>query len=374
VTRWRRAREVVLAGLVIVLVGVLWLRRSRHADAIRLPPGFSLDVFASGLEGPRSLARGDRGTVFVGTSGPGNVYALRDTNADYRVDVTDTVASGLTMPNGVAFRDGALYVAEVSRIIRFDSIEARLAHPPAPIVLRDDLPTETWHGWKYLRFGPDGRIYFGIGAPCNVCERSDPRFATIMRMQPDGTNLEVFAHGVRNSVGFDWHPETDELWFTDNGRDLMGNDRPPDELNRAFRPGLHFGFPYCHGGTILDPELGAVRRCEEFEAPVQALDAHVAGLGMRFYTGTMFPPEYRGQILIAEHGSWNRFPPAGYRLTRVRLDGNRAVEYEPFAEGWLVVGHGWGTPADLLVLPDGSLLVSDDRAGSVYRISYGEGR
>jgi len=317
------------------------------------------------------MALGDAGTLFVGTTVASNVYALRDTNGDFRADVVYRVPTGLSMPNGVAVRGGALYVAGVRRVVRLDAIEARLDDPPTPIVLRDDLPTETLHGWKYLRFGPDGRLYFGVGAPCNVCERSDTRFATIMRMEPDGAKLEVFAHGVRNSVGFDWHPETGDLWFTDNGRDLMGNDRPPDELNRAPRAGLHFGFPYCHGGDTPDPDLGTARRCEEFQAPEQRLGAHVAGLGMRFYTGTMFPPSYRGQIFLAEHGSWNRFPPAGYRVTRVRLEGNRPVEYEPFATGWLVLGYGWGTPVDLLVLPDGSLLVSDDRAGNIYRITYG---
>jgi glucose/arabinose dehydrogenase len=355
-----------------VLGGVVWFRSAPRANpgSIRLPSGFSLDVYASGLDGPRSLALGERGTLFIGTRDAGNVYALRDTDDDFSADEVHTIARGLSMPNGVAVRDGALYVAEVHRVLRYDDIEQRLETPPQPVVVRDDLPTEGWHGWRYLGFGPDDMLYMSIGAPCNVCTQTDERFATIVRMRPDGTDLEVFARGVRNSVGFDWHPETGELWFTDNGRDFLGNDQPPDELNHAPTQGLHFGFPYCHGGTISDPEYGDQRACHEFVSPVQALDPHVASLGVRFYTGTMFPPEYRGQLLIAEHGSWNRFPPSGYRIRRVRLEGSRAVEYEPFAEGWLRLGRAWGRPADLLMLPDGSVVVSDDRAGKIYRISY----
>lgn len=369
---WRRARWGVLAVLLVVFAAVVWYRSAPRPqpEAIRLPEGFTLAVYASGLDGPRSLALGEDGTLFVGSRDAGNVYAVRDTTGDFIADEVQTVAAGLLVPNGVAVHDGALFVAEVHRILRYDEIERRLDDPPQPVVVRDDLPTEGWHGWRYIGFGPDGWLYVSIGAPCNVCSEADERFATIMRMRPDGTDLEVFARGVRNSVGFDWHPETAALWFTDNGRDFLGNDAPPDEVNRAPSAGLHFGFPYCHGGTIPDPEFGDRRSCDEFVPPAQALDAHVAGLGLRFYTGDMFPSEYRGQLLIAEHGSWNRFPPAGYRITLVRLEGNRAVGYEPFAEGWLSMGRAWGTPADLLVLPDGSVVVSDDRAGTIYRISY----
>jgi len=316
------------------------------------------------------MAFGAKGTLFVGTRGEGKVYALVDRNGDQRADEVITIARGLNMPNGVAFRDGALFVAEVSRVLRFDNIEERLKNPPRPVVVNESLPTKSHHGWKFIRFGPDGRLYVPVGAPCNVCEEKDPRFATIMRMDRDGRNLEIFARGVRNTVGFDWHPLTRELWFTDNGRDWLGNDRPPDELNRAQRPGLHFGFPYWHGRDIPDPEYGKGRRKEEFIPPAMELGPHVASLGMRFYTGTMFPAEYRNQIFIAEHGSWNRSEPIGYRLTLVRLEGNRAVSYEVFAEGWQSDGKAWGRPVDLQLMPDGSLLVSDDKAGAIYRISY----
>jgi glucose/arabinose dehydrogenase len=246
------------------------------------------------------------GALFVGTREAGKVYAVLDHDKDQKADEVVTIAQGLNMPNGVAFRDGALYVAEVNRVLRYDRIESSLRNPPRPIVVTDRFPKDRHHGWKFIRFGPDGLLYVPVGAPCNVCERDDPRYASIMRMKPDGTGLEVFAHGVRNTVGFDWHPETHELWFTDNGRDLLGDDLPPDELNHAPGKGRHFGFPYCHGKNTSDPEFGKKRECKEFTPPAMELGPHVASLGMRFYTGTMFPPEYKNQILIAEHGSWNQ--------------------------------------------------------------------
>jgi glucose/arabinose dehydrogenase len=340
-------------------------------DAIRLPQGFQIALFAGGVEGARSLALGERGTVFVGTREAGRVYALVDGDRDGVAERVVTIAQGLTMPNGVAFRDGALFVAEVSRIIRYDGIEGRLETPPSPSVVRGDFPTETHHGWKFIAFGPDGLLYVPVGAPCNICESADDRFASVTRMRPDGTGFEVFAKGVRNTVGFAWHPVTREFWFTDNGRDMLGDNFPPDELNRAPRAGMHFGFPYRHGAGSSDPEFGQRAPAVDFVPPVQALGAHVASLGMRFYTGTMFPPEYRNRIFIAEHGSWNRSSPVGYRLTTVTLDGDRAVAYEPFAEGWLRGMTAWGRPVDLLVMPDGAILVSDDRAGAVYRITWG---
>jgi glucose/arabinose dehydrogenase len=276
----------------------------------------------------------------------------------------------LNSPNGVAFLDDALYVAEVNRVIRFDNIESHLTSSSQPMVVNDKFPKDGQHGWKFIRFGPDGLLYVPVGAPCNICQRNPDRYAVIMRMRPDGSGLETFARGVRHTVGFDWHPVTKELWFTDNGRDWLGDDRPPDELNHAPQPGMHFGFPYCHGGDLPDPDFGSKHKCSEFTPPVQKLAPHVAALGMRFYTGTMFPESYRQQIFIAEHGSWNRSTPIGYRITLVRLDNKRAVSYEPFAEGWLQNGRPWGRPADVLVMPDGSLLVSDDRADVIYRIRY----
>ena len=299
-----------------------------------------------------------------------NVYALRDTNGDHRADQMFTIAHGLKMPNGVAFRDSALYLAEVNRVWRYDKIEDNLANPPKPVLVNDGFPSDTHHGWKFIRFGPDGWLYVPVGAPCNLCEREDARYASIMRMKPDGSSREVFASGVRNTVGFDWHPATKELWFTDNGRDMLGDDIPPDELNHAPKPNMHFGYPYCHGGNLADPEFGAKRPCADFTPPVQNLGPHIAALGMRFYTGKQFPAEYRNQIFIAEHGSWNRSKKIGYRISVVKLENGKAISYAPFATGWLQGDEAWGRPADVLVLPDGSLLVSDDFSGTVYRIVY----
>lgn len=336
--------------------------------SIRLPSGFRIDLFASDLPNARALALGEAGTLFVGTRSDGRVFALRDADGDGHADQRWTLAQGLDMPNGVAFRSGSLYVAESGRVIRYDGIEDALDSPPPPVTVAE-LPAYDHHGWRELAIGPDDRIYVAMGAPCNVCEPGD--LGSIWRMNLDGSGREIYARGVRNSVGFAFHPETAELWFTDNGRDWMGDDAPPDEINRAGAAGQHFGFPFCHGGEIPDPEFGASRSCGDFVPPVQNLGAHVAPLGLMFYTGLQFPPEYRGQVLIAEHGSWNRSTPVGYRISRVRLEGDRSVAYEPFATGWLDRdGRVWGRPVDVLGLPDGSVLVSDDRAGAIYRISY----
>lgn len=339
-------------------------------NKINVPPGFELSLFASNVPNARSMTLSPKGTLFVGTRRKGSVYALLDQDKDNRADELITIVNGLNMPNGVAFLNGSLFVAEVSRVLRFNKIETRLHNPPPPVVVYNDLPRDKHHGWKFVRFGPDGMLYIPVGAPCNVCERDDERYATIMRMRPDGSRLDIFAHGVRNTVGFDWHPETKELWFTDNGRDWLGDDLPPDELNHAPREGLHFGFPYCHGGYIRDPTFGYKRKCGEFVPPAMKLGPHVAALGMRFYTGKMFPARYRNQIFIAEHGSWNRSTPIGYRITLVTIQNNRAVEYEVFADGWLQGARAWGRPVDVLVMPDGALLISDDRANAIYRISY----
>jgi glucose/arabinose dehydrogenase len=280
------------------------------------------------------------------------------------------LASGLNQPSGLAFRDGSLYVAAVNRILRFRDVARDPERPPKPEVVSDAYPSDAHHGWKFIAFGPDGRLYVPIGAPCNVCLPPGPLHSTITRLDIAGGRPEVVARGVRNSVGFDFQPETGELWFTDNGRDWLGDDQPPDELNRLARPGEHFGFPYCHGDGLRDPEHNAGRACSEFTSPARLLGPHVAALGMRFYTGRMFPERYRGGIFIAEHGSWNRSTPIGYRVTFVKVEGGRATSYEPFASGWLKSGSASGRPADVLVLSDGSLLVSDDKAGRIYRITY----
>jgi glucose/arabinose dehydrogenase len=361
----------ILLTLPLCLAAATSCRAARPSlSDITLPPGFSIDVYAGNVPGARSMALGAKGTLFVGTRDAGKVYAVIDHNGDNVADEVITIASGLQMPNGVAFRHGSLYVAEVSRVLRYDNIEERLKNPPRPVIVNDSFPDKTHHGWKFIRFSPDGRLYVPVGAPCNACEQKDPRFATIMRMDQDGSHLEIFASGVRNTVGFDWHPRTGELWFTDNGRDWLGDNLPPDELNRAPRAGLHFGFPYWHGRNVPDPEFGKKRGWDEFVPPEMELGPHVASLGMRFYTGAMFPESYRNQIFIAEHGSWNRSEPIGYRITLVRLKENRAVSYETFAEGWLNNRKVTGRPVDLQVMPDGSMLVSDDKAGAIYRISY----
>jgi glucose/arabinose dehydrogenase len=363
---------------LILLLPIIWgiscasakNMKGVHLDDITLPTGFAINIYANNVEDARSLALGDSGTLFVGTRLAGNVYAVLDRNHDTRADEVITIAEGLNMPNGVAFRNGSLYVAEVNRVLRYDSIESRLKNPPKPVIVNNSFPKDPHHGWKFIGFGPDDKLYAPVGAPCNVCEGSNQIYASITRFNPDGRNLEIFAHGVRNTVGFDWHPKTGELWFTDNGRDWLGDNLPPDELNRAPQKGLHFGFPYCHGGTIADPKFGSQRSCKEFVPPAMVLGPHVAALGMRFYTGTMFPELYRNQIFIAEHGSWNRSTPIGYRISLVRLHGDQAISYGVFAEGWLNNGRAWGRPVDVLVMPDGALLVSDDRAGVIYRISY----
>ena len=289
---------------------------------------------------------------------------------DFHADEVIVIDEGLNMPNGVAFRDDDLYVMEVNRLLRYNDIEDHLDAPPDPVVVYDRYPTDSHHGWKFIRFGPDGMLYIPVGAPCNICDEEDDRYASITRINHDGNGFEIFSHGVRNTVGFDWHPVTEELWFTDNGRDWLGDDMPPDELNRAPEKGVHFGFPYCHGEDILDPEFGEGQDCADYVSPAQELDPHVAALGMRFYTGDMFSENYRDQILIAEHGSWNRSIPIGYRLMLVELNGDDVVGYKVFAEGWLQGMTAWGRPVDVLVMPDGSLLVSDDFAGVIYRITY----
>jgi glucose/arabinose dehydrogenase len=341
-----------------------------HLDVIKLPPGFKISVFADKLPDARSMVMSPDGILFVGTRKEGKIYAVTDRNGDQRADEVITIAERLTMPNGVAFRNGSLYIAEVHRILRYDNIENRIKNPPIPVVVNDTFPRDRHHGWKYIAFGPDDRLYIPVGAPCNVCVKEDGRYATIMRMQPDGSDLEIFSHGIRNTVGFDWHPETRELWFTNNGRDWMGDDLPPDTLHHAPLKGLDFGFPYCHAGDVPDPEFGKKYSCNEFSPTALKMQAHAATLGMKFYTGNMFPERYRHQIFVAEHGSWNRSMPVGYRITRIYLEGNRPIRYEVFADGWLQGTKAWGRPVDILILKDGSMLVSDDRAGAVYRITY----
>jgi len=374
-------RPVIIALRFIAIIPGLAASgglRAQTPDQWKVPAGFQVSVYADNVGNAREMALGPRGTVFVG-SWTGKVYAVVDRDGDHKADRVLTIASGLDQPNGVAIRNGALYVATKSKILRFDDIERHLDTPPAPVVVRDSLPNpNVGHTWKFIAFGPDNLLYMSVGSPCNVC-LAPPMTAAILRMKPDGSGLEVFAEGVRNSVGFAWHPTTRDLWFTDNGRDMLGDDMPSDELNVASKPGLHFGFPFCHQGDFSDPEFGARRACSTTEPPVQKLGAHVAALGFTFYTGNMFPASYKNAVIIAEHGSWNRSVPSGYRVMVARTDGRRVTSYEPFLDGFMPGsapgGRGAtraavGRPVDVLQMPDGSILISDDTANRLLRVSY----
>jgi glucose/arabinose dehydrogenase len=345
-----------------------------------VPAGFQVSVFADSVRNARSMALGPQGTVFVGSQYVGRVHAVVDKDGDHKADRVILIAQGLNQPNGIAVRNGALYVATANQLLRYDNIEQHLDSPPAPVVVRDSLPNpRQGHTWKFIAFGPDDMLYMSIGSTCNVCAPA-PMTASILRMKPDGSDLQVFAEGIRNSVGFDWHPTTGEMWFTDNGRDMMGDDVPNDELNVAWKAGLHFGFPFCHQGDVVDPEFGAQRACSTSEPPVQNMGAHVAAIGMTFYTGDMFPASYKNAAIIAQHGSWNRSTPSGYRVMVARTNGRRVTGYEPLLEGFLppaggTTGRGatraaTGRPADVLQLPDGSILVSDDTGNRILRVTY----
>jgi glucose/arabinose dehydrogenase len=340
-------------------------------DKIKLPPGFVIDIFAE-VDNARSMAISPSGVIYVGNRNGDKVYAVKDTDGDFKADKKWVLASDLNMPNGVAFRDGDLYIAEVSRISKIVDVEKNLDAPGKLVTVKDDYPKETHHGWKYISFGPDGKLYVPVGAPCNICDRKEPIYASITRINPDGSGFEVFARGIRNSVGFTWHPDSKEMWFTDNGRDMLGNETPSCELNIAPKPGMHFGYPYCHEGSVKDPEFGNKKACSEFVGPVDKLGPHVAPLGLKFYTGKSFPAEYRNQLFVAEHGSWNRDKKIGYNVTLVKVENGKVKGHEMFASGWLdeKTQKVWGRPVDVLVLSDGSMLVSDDQANVIYRISY----
>lgn len=342
-------------------------------ERINLPDGFRIEIYADSVENARSMALSPSGTLFVGTRSKGSVYALKDTDGDLKADKKYVLMEGGNMPNGVAFKDGDLYVAEVNRILRYSNIEQNLEDPGEPEIIYDKLPEIKHHGWKYIAFGPDDKLYVPVGAPCNICESKERIFNSITRMNADGSDFEIVQEGVRNTVGFTWHPESGELWFTDNGRDMMGDDIPACELNRAVRDYQHFGYPYCHQGDLQDPDFGSKFDCSEFVAPAQNLGPHTAPLGLEFYSADNFPSSYKGQILIAEHGSWNRSKKIGYRISLVTLEEDyNARAYTTFADGWLNedTDETWGRPVDLEFLPDGSMLVSDDFADVIYRIHF----
>jgi len=356
---------LIIAATPVLAEGDL---SSRLAE-IRLPPGFEIHVYAEGVNNARQLALGDHGTVFAGSRKAGLVHAVVDRDGDHVAESVYVIDKDLKLPSGTEFRFGSLYVGALDRILRYDDIESWLDKPPEPDVVTDRFPDKTHHGWKYLRFGPDDMLYAPVGAPCNICD--EPGFAQVRRIFADGSGMEVYAEGVRNSVGLAFHPATNELWFTDNGRDLMGDDIPGDELNHAPEAGLNFGFPFCHQGDTLDPDFGEGKSCADYTPPALTLGAHVAALGLVFYTGGMFPESYVNQLFIAQHGSWNRTEKSGYNILLVKFDdAGRVSGSEVFASGWLQGQDNWGRPNDVLQMPDGSLLISDDQAGAIYRIIW----
>jgi glucose/arabinose dehydrogenase len=380
--------------IFIVLAGILWFVKYKYSinppvrifakkyegglplDRLVLPEGFGIDVYAEGIKNARSLCYAPSGTLFVSTRSEGKVYALRDTDGDMRADKVYILLEGGNMPNGVAWKDGDLYVAEVNRILRFRDIDKKLENPGTPEVVYDKYPTEKHHGWKYIAFGPDGKLYVPVGAPCNICESENPVYNTITRLNDDGSGFEIVHSGIRNTVGFTWHPATGALWFTDNGRDMMGDDIPDCELNYAPKEEMHFGYPYCHAGDVPDPEFGSKRPCSDFTPPVLKLGPHTAPLGLEFYTGSNFPAAYKNGLLIARHGSWNRSRKIGYDVYFAQVKEDMSIgEHRPFITGWLNTSNDdvWGRPVDIEMLPDGSVLISDDYADAIYRVFYKSG-
>lgn len=361
--------------ICIGMLGVLTtacLAQDVDLDSLRLPDGFSISVYAV-VSAPRQMALGADNVVFVGSNRGGRVTAVIDQDGDGTADQVITIAEDLNAPNGVAYHQGNLYIGEIDRISKISNVDSRLTGPQATETVNDSLPDRRHHGLKFLQIGPDNKLYLPIGAPCNVCEEEEI-FAGLHRMNLDGSGMEKIANGIRNSVGFDWHPRSSELWFTDNGRDMLGDDIPAGEINRITSVDQHFGFPYIHQGDLPDPDFGTGKSAADYTPPVYKLGAHVAPLGMMFYRGDSFPSEYSNTILVAEHGSWNRRQKSGYRVMMGRLsaDNSSITEYTPFVEGWLEGQVNWGRPVDVLNMPDGSVLISDDLAGVIYRVSYGE--
>jgi glucose/arabinose dehydrogenase len=318
--------------LLLFVFSVLSAALALPLEKVILPPGFEIEVYVDGVPDARQMAMGKKGTLFVGTREAGRIYAVRDTEGDRRPDTVEVIAEGLFMPSGIAFKDGSLYVAEVDRILRYDEVETSLPDVGEAQVVFDALPNKRRHGWRHIAFGPDGRLYISIGVPCNVCNPPPP-FGTIISLDLTSKEVTLVARGVRNSVGFDWHPDTHEFWFTDNGRDLLGDDVPDDELNRVTAPAQHFGFPFFHGKDTPDPVFGRRKDPDDYRRPAAGLGAHVAALGMHFYHGRMFPKTYKNAIFIAEHGSWNRSEKVGYRVNVIRLEGSSVVSDRPFATG-----------------------------------------
>lgn len=346
-------------------------------DKLKLPEGYKISVYAESVKNARQMAVSENGMVIVGSRDAGLVHALLDKDSDGQAETVVKIAEGLNMPSGLAIYQGDLYVAEVSRILKYADIEKNYAKLGKPEVVVDGLPTEKHHGWKYIDFGPDNWLYVPVGAPCNICETNggekfdNPDYASILRFNLATGEKQLVAKGVRNSVGFDWHPQTNKLWFSDNGRDMMGDDIPPCEINAVDTAGQHFGYPYFHGGTIADPEFGQGKNMADYVAPKLNLMAHVAPLGIHFYQGKMFAPEMQNRLFVAEHGSWNRSQKSGYRVMMATVVNGEVTAYQPFVDGWLESDNtAWGRPAAITSLADGSVLIADDFANVIYRVSY----
>ncbi len=339
-------------------------------DKLSMPDGFKAEIWATGLPGGRAMTRGDDGKIYVGTRGLGRVYEVTDTG---NARTVRTVVDKLNQPAGVAFKDGSLYVMAIDKVLRYDGIEKNPSVAPVDLTAKFNLPPEQHHNWKYIAFGPDGKLYVPFGAPCNICELPTEEYAQIRRYNADGSGMEVLARGVRNSVGFDWHPATQELWFSNHGRDWMGDDVPNDTLNRISKTGLNFGFPYCHQGNVADPDIKKPNACEGVEQPVALMGPHAAAVGVAFYTGEMFPPEYRNALFAARKGSWNRSKKSGFDVVMVKADADgKNAKVEPFLTGFMNEADQsfWGRPAYLMQMPDGAMLVSDEQNGAIYRVSY----
>jgi glucose/arabinose dehydrogenase len=339
-------------------------------DKLKLPPGFKIEVWATGMPGARAMARGDNGKIYIGTRAIGRVYELTDNGKERTSRV---VVDKLVQPAGVAFKNGSLYVMSINKVLRFDGIEKNPNVNPVDLTSRFNLPPEQHHNWKYIAFGPDGKLYVPFGAPCNICELPTPEYAQIRRYNPDGSGMEVLATGVRNTVGFDWHPSTKQLWFTNHARDWMGDDRPNDTLNRMQKTGLNYGFPYCHEGNMPDDQVKKANPCGGVEPPVALMGPHVATMGIKFYTGNMFPAEYKNVAFVARKGSWNRTQKTGFDVVTVKVgpDGKNP-KITPFITGFMNPADQsfWGRPAYLLQMPDGSMLVSDEQLGAIYKVTY----
>ena len=357
----RRAHGLVIASLLLGPCA----RAEPELDRLRVPPGFEVEMLTDALPNARQLQLGENGTLFAGTRSDGRVWAFRDGEAI-------AIAEGLTMPSGIAFHDGNLYIGAVSTIYRLDDIESRLGRPPAPTVITKSLPDDGHHGWKHLEFGPEGSLWVPVGAPCNICEPADPYMA-ILRMDPATGAYDIAARGVRNTVGFDFEPGSGRLWFTDNGRDWLGDDTPSCELNvldTTRTEVAHYGYPHVHGSDVIDPEFGDGHAPANFELPVWEFGAHTAPLGAAFYSGDQFPGRYDGALFIAQHGSWNRSAKVGYRVVVAFMENGKVTDVEPFLTGFLDGERAWGRPVDVLVDDDGALLVSDDQQGAVYRVRW----